>query len=165
MGSCSMGSWRRYLRLKAEAKTGLSSDLLIWAALAIVFGMVAFGFVLLAAFIWLAELYRPLVAALTLCAFFLLITIIALSYCLHLRRETVKRAELLLAAPTSAPWVDPRLAGMTLQVGRSLGWRRMAPLLAVAVLAVGVGMRWIGRSKSESENGEPERRRELARAA
>jgi len=160
-----MGSWRRYLLLKAEAKTGLSSGLLIWAALAIVCGIVAFTFVLLSAFIWLAELYRPLIAALMLCGVFLLITIIALAYCLHLRRQTVERAERLLAVPSSAPWIDPRLAGVTLQVGRSLGWRKVAPVLAVALLAVGVGMQLIGRHRSDAEKDEPERRRGLARAA
>jgi len=160
-----MGSWRRYLKLKVEAKTGLSSGFLIWATLAIVCGTIAFAFVLLSAFIWLAEFYRPLIAALALCGFFLLIAIIALACCLALRRQTVKRAELLLAAPTSAPWVDPKLAAVTMQVGRSLGWRRAAPLLAVALLAVGVGVQLISRGRSKADADEPEQRRGFARAA
>ena len=58
-----MGSWRRYLELQAQAKTGLSSGLFVWALLAGVFGVLTAGFVLLIAFIWLAERYSPLTAA------------------------------------------------------------------------------------------------------
>jgi hypothetical protein len=58
-----MGGWRRYLELQAQAKTGLSSDLFVWALLAGVFGVLTAGFVLLIAFIWLAERYDPLTAA------------------------------------------------------------------------------------------------------
>ena len=50
-----MGGWRRYLELQAQAKTGLSSGLFVWALLAVVFGVLTAGFVLLIAFIWLAE--------------------------------------------------------------------------------------------------------------
>ncbi len=34
-----MGGWRRYLELQAQAKTGLSSGLFVWALLAVVFGV------------------------------------------------------------------------------------------------------------------------------
>ncbi len=61
-----MGGWRRYLELQAKAKTGLSSDLFVWALVAVVFGVVTFGFVLATAFIWLADRYEPLIAALAL---------------------------------------------------------------------------------------------------
>ena len=47
-----MGGWRRYLELQAQAKTGLSSGLVVWALLAVVFGVLTAGFVLLIAFIW-----------------------------------------------------------------------------------------------------------------
>jgi hypothetical protein len=61
-----MGGWRRYLELQAQAKTGLSSGPFVWALLAVVFGVLTVGFVLLIAFIWLAERYSPLTAAIVL---------------------------------------------------------------------------------------------------
>src|SRR2546430_9754448 len=72
-----MGGWRRYLELQAQAKTGLSSGLFVWALLAGVFGVLTAGFVLLIAFIWLAGQYGPLIAAIALASLFLLATIIA----------------------------------------------------------------------------------------
>jgi len=72
-----MGGWRRYLELQAQAKTGLSSGLFVWALLAIVFGVLTAGFVLLIAFIWLAERYSPLTAAIVLAGLLLFATIIA----------------------------------------------------------------------------------------
>lgn len=65
-----MGGWRRYLELQAQAKTGLSSGLFVWALLAVVFGVLTAGFVLLFAFIWLAERYSPLTAAIALAGLF-----------------------------------------------------------------------------------------------
>jgi predicted metal-binding membrane protein len=66
-----MGGWRRYLELQAQAKTGLSSGLFVWALLAVVFGVLTVGFVLLIAFIWLAERYSPLTAAIVLAGLYL----------------------------------------------------------------------------------------------
>ena len=58
-----MGGWRRYLELQAQAKTGLGSGLFIWALLAATFAILTAAFILLVAFIWLAERYDPLRAA------------------------------------------------------------------------------------------------------
>ena len=67
-----MGGLRKYLQLQAQARSGLSSGLLVWGLLAIVFGTLTAAFILLTAFIWLAERYEPLIAASVLAGFFLL---------------------------------------------------------------------------------------------
>ena len=160
-----MGGWRRYLELQAQAKTGLSSNLFVWALLAVVFGVLTAGFVLLIAFIWLAERYDPLTAAITLAGLFLLATIIAAISCLWSRRRTIKQAELALAARRPAIWLDPKALGGAIQAGRAVGWRKLVPLLAVGMLAAGVGMEWFGRERPQVGDEERNGRRKLARAA
>jgi hypothetical protein len=160
-----MGGWRRYLELQVQAKTGLSPGLFVWAILAVVCGTVTFGFILVTTFVWLSARYEPLIAALALSGFFLLITIVALICCLHSRRRTIERAELALAARRNATRLDPKLLGGAIQVSRALGWRKVAPLLVLGVVAAGVGLQWFGRRKADVEDDEENDRRELARAA
>src|SRR5215510_3567378 len=160
-----MGGWRKYLELRAQAKTGLSSGLFVCALLAVVFGIVTAGFVLLVAFIWLAERHGPLTAAMALAGLFLLATIIAAVCCLWSRRRTIEQAELALAARKNVTWLDPKLLGSAIQVSRTVGWRKLVPLLAVGMLAAGVGMEWFARDRAEVENEEQHGRRKLARAA
>jgi hypothetical protein len=158
-----MGGWRRYLELQAQAKTGLSSGLFVWALLAVVFGVLTVGFVLLIAFIWLAERYSPLTAAIVLAGLFLFATIIAAISCLRSRRRTIEQAE--LAARRNAIWLDPKVLGGAIQASRAVGWRKLVPLLAVGMLAAGVGMEWFGRERPQVEDEERNGRRKLARAA
>ena len=163
-----MGGWRRYLELKVQAKTGVSSGILIWAVLAVVCAIVAFTFILVTTFVWLSTRYDPLIAALALACAFLLSAIAALVCCLVLRRRTIERAELALAARRNAALLDPRLLAGAIQVSRAFGWRKVIPVIAVGVLAAGIGMQWIGRDKVDAETDEEERAREeeeLARAA
>ena len=164
-----MGGWRRYLELKVQAKTGVSSGILIWAVLAVVCAIVAFIFILVTAFVWLSARYEPLIAALALACFFLLSAIAALVCCLILRRRTIERAELALAARRNTALLDPKLLAGAIQVSRAFGWRKVIPVIAVGVLAAGIGMQWFGRDKVDAEKDEEERTREdeeeLARAA
>jgi len=139
-----MGGWLRYLELQAKVKTGLSSGVALWAIIAAVAGVVTFGFILLTAFIWLAERYSPLTAALILTGFFLLVTIIALIACLMARGSTVRRARVQLAARSNTPWLDPRYFSVGLQAARAIGWRRIVPLVAVGVIAAGLAREWAG---------------------
>jgi hypothetical protein len=158
-----MGGLRNYLALQAQARTGLNSGLFIWAVLALVFAILTAVFILLIAFIWLAERYEPLIAAAVLAGSFLLVTIIAFVCCLWSRRRTIERAKLELAARRNVQWLDPKLVGGAIQVSRTIGWRKLVPLLALGILAAGVGMEWFGRDKTEAESDKQER--ELARAA
>jgi len=83
-----------------------------------------------------------------------------------LRRRTIERAELALAAQRRAALIDPTLVGGAIQVSRALGWRKVAPAIALGILAVGIGMQWFRRDKADSESEEEKsREEELARAA
>jgi hypothetical protein len=161
-----MSGLRRYLELKFQAKTGLSSGIFVLAILAVVCGAITFGFILVIAFIWLSARYDPLIAALALSGFFLLSAIVALVCCLVLRRRAIERAEIALAARRSAALIDPTLLGGAIQVSRALGWRKVVPVIAVGILAAGIGMQWFGRGKPDAGSDEEElREEELARAA
>jgi hypothetical protein len=174
-----MGGLVGFLRLQAQARTGLSTGILVWALVGLVFASVAFVFLLASAFIWLAERFGPLVAALALAGVFLLIAIIALTACLLIRNATRRQAAIELAERKRAMALDPRLLGVALQLGRSMPWRWAAPALAAVALAAGIGIQMLGRrtphieeakeklqrAEDQLQRAEDEFRRELDKAA
>src|SRR5262249_56828386 len=103
-----MGGLRRYLELQAQAKPGLTAGVAVWALLAVTFGIVTFCFALATAFVFLAERYDPLTAALALTGLFLLITLLALFLSWRARRQTIEAARLELVAPRPALWLRPQ---------------------------------------------------------
>jgi hypothetical protein len=106
-----MANLRKYLELQAQAKTGLSSALFVWGLVAVVFGILTAGFILLIAFIWLAERYGPLIAAAILAGLFLLVTIVAIAVCSH------------GAEPLNGPrWRSPRA---NIRFGSNRSWLRV----------------------------------------
>jgi hypothetical protein len=151
-----MGRLAGFLRLQAQARTGLSGPILAWAAVGIVCAVVAFGFILLSAFVWLADRFGPLVAALTLAATFLLIAVIALVACLLIRNATRRQAVLELAQRKRAMAMDPKFIAVALQVGRALPWRWAAPALAVVALGAGLGIQLLGRRTPPFEEADEE---------
>jgi len=153
-----MSGWLHYLELQAKSKTGLSCGVAAWALAAVLAAAVTLGFLIFAAFIWLAQRYDPLSAALVLCAFFLLVTIIAVVCCALLHRRTAASARTALAARHQSPWLDPKFLGVGLQVGRSLGWRRLVPLLAVGLLAATLTKEWLGHDRPGVDDDEDVRR-------
>jgi hypothetical protein len=150
-----MGGLVRYLRLKAQSQVGLSAGVLIFAVLALLCAATTFILLVFAAFIWLAQSYTPLTAALVLCGFFLLLAILAGIGSLMSRRGTIADAESKLAARANSPLFDPKMLGIGLQIGRAVGWRRLVPLVAVGIIAAGLGREWFAR-ETPSENGSDE---------
>ena len=144
-----MGGWRKYLELQLQAKSGLNSALVVGALIGLVSAAVTFVFLLVAAFVWLARRFDPLVAGLVLGGIFLLITIFAVGYALWSQRRTAQRARLALASRRSASWLDPKLLAGALQVSRAIGLRKMIPLLAIGVLAAGAAMQLGGRERPD----------------
>jgi hypothetical protein len=160
-----MGGWRRYLELRLKAQTGLSSGVVIWALVALVGGTVTFIFLLVSAFIWLADRYDALIAALVLTGLFLLIAIIAMLVSLRTHRRIIERAELALAAQKSAIALDPTLLGLMMQVGRGIGWRKVMALVPVVIIAAGIGMQLLGRQGAKGETSADDEGRNAFREA
>ena len=152
-----MSGWFRYLKLQAEARTGLNNTVIAWAILAVVCGAVTFVFLILSIGIWLAEHYGPLAAALALGAFFLLVTMVALVACVIGHRRSIRRASQALAMHGNAPWVHPKTLVVGMQIGRAIGWRRLVPLIAVGVIAAGLTKEWFGNDKATRDDESADR--------
>src|SRR5262245_55100872 len=147
-----MSGWLRYFVLRAQASTGFSTPIVVWAVVAVVAAVVAAIFLLVAAYVWLSDVYDGLVAGLLLGGLFALIALIALVTAVLVRRRNMERARLELASRSSSSFLDPKLMAVGVQVGQAIGWRRIAALAAVAVLAAGVAQEWSGRKKSGDDS-------------
>src|ERR1700756_3939186 len=117
-----MRGWLRYFALNAQVRTGLSGAVLICAIIAAVAAVGAAIFLLVALFVWLADLYDALIAGVVLGCAFALIALIALLACLMTRRRNMERARLALAARSSTSWLDPKLVAVGVQIGQAIGW-------------------------------------------
>jgi len=85
------------------------------------------------------------------CAF-ALIALIALLACLMTRRRNIERARLELAARNTTSWLDPKLVAVGVQIGQAIGWRRLASLAALAVLAGSVAKEWSARAQPAEDD-------------
>jgi hypothetical protein len=96
------------------------------------------GFLCAAIFIVILQRYGLPEACLTGAAVFFMLTLItALVYLLYKRetqREPVEAEKSALAAALS----DPAMVAVALQVARTIGFRRLVPLLAIAGVALGL---------------------------
>jgi uncharacterized membrane protein YbhN (UPF0104 family) len=153
-----MSGWLRYFALNAQARTGFSTAIVIWLAIAAVAAVAAAAFFVFAAFIWLAENYSPLTASLSLALVFVVIALIAIGAYFIVRRRNIARAERELAARSNAAWLDPKVLAMGFQIGQSIGWRRLASLAVVGLLAAGLAKEWFGRDEPRAggEDAPPE---------
>jgi hypothetical protein len=148
-----MNSWLHHIALMAKVRTGFGGQIIVCYLIAAVSLVAAFVFLSVAGFVWLADRFDELAAALILGGGFLLIAIIAVIAAALARRRNIERARLELAARRSANWLDPKLVAAGLEIGKTLGWRRIATLAAVGVLAAGLTREWLGAGGS-SETGD-----------
>jgi uncharacterized membrane protein (DUF485 family) len=153
-----MGGWLRQIALNAQVRAGLSTDTVIWAAVAAAALTVALIFLLIAAFLGLADRYDAVVAGLVLGIFFLVIALIAIYACVVVRRRNIERARLELEVRRSANagLLDPKLMAVGYQVGQAIGWRRVASLAAVGLLAAGLAKEWLSHRQAVAEEGDDE---------
>src|SRR5262249_10291451 len=144
-----MRGWLRYFALNAQVRTGVSGPVLVLAIIAAAAAVAAVIFLLVAPFVWLADLYDALTARVVLgCA----LALIALVACLMTRRRNMERARLELAARNRTSWFDPKLVAIGLQIGQAIGWRRLASVAALAVLAGAAAKEWPGRDKAAEDD-------------
>jgi hypothetical protein len=145
-----MNGWLRQLGLMVTVRTGLSPLIVVCFLIAAVAATVAVGFLCAAAFVWLASRYDALTASLILAGVFLLIAVIAAIAGALARRRNIERARLELAArKAAANWLDPRLLSVGVEIGRSIGWRRIISLAGVAIFAAGMAKEWFGPNEKK----------------
>src|SRR5215510_4319198 len=145
------------LRLRAEARTGLSTTFVVLALVAAIAVAAALVFLVFAAFIWLAEVYSPLTAALIVAVTFVVIAILCALGAVLVQRRTSEHAKRALAVRSQSPWFDPATLGIALQLGRSIGLRRIAPLAAAGFLAATLAKEWFrDRPEGDAEVKEEE---------
>jgi hypothetical protein len=142
----------RHLQLTVVSKTGISTPMVIIAIVAAVSAAAMLLFLIFAIFIWLAERYSPLTGALIMSAGFLLLAIGAGVTCMILNRRTAAEAQRALAARSQQPWFDPRFLAVGLQVGKSIGLRRIVPLVAAGLLAASLAKEWFGERPPGESN-------------
>jgi hypothetical protein len=156
-----MEAWLRQFTLHAQLRTGLGAGVILWGLAALLGTALALIFLLIAAFVWLADRYDSVVAALLLGGFFVLLAVIAWIACTTIRRGNIKRAQLELElrrrAAAEASLIDPGLLALGHQLAHTIGWRRAISLAAVALLGTALAREWLGPTKKpEEENKKPD---------
>src|SRR5919198_921160 len=102
-----MSGWLRYFALNAQSRTGLSAEVLTAAIIAAVAAVGAAVFLLVALFIWLADIFGGSIAGVGRGGPFGLIASFSLAASLMTRPANMGRARLELAA-RSSNWFDPK---------------------------------------------------------
>ena len=124
-----------WTELKVRLDAGVKA--VIWGVIATSAGVVAIGLLCAALFIWIDGRFGPIWACVALAGAFLLVVCIATAAIVSIRR---RQARVLTARKQSAATLlrDPAVLTLALQVGRTLGFKRVIPLALLGAFVVGV---------------------------
>jgi hypothetical protein len=131
-------NWMHDITLSIQARSGFTPALLVWLAIIILAALTAFAFLCVAGHAWLALQLGAVYAGLVMAGIFLLIALIGAAIAAATRRRARERAILERAARAhgSSSWLlDPKILGVAMQAGRTLGWQRLIPVAILGLLA------------------------------
>jgi len=146
-------NWMHDIALSVRAKSGVTPLLFVWFAIVGLALLSGFAFLCVAAYAWLLPQLGAVFAALAMAGVFLLIALIATTAAAVSRRSARQRAILERAAraQASTSWLlDPKLLGVAVQAGRSLGWQRIVPVVLLGFLAA----QWLRENRQPNPDGE-----------
>jgi len=149
-----MKSWFRHIALMAQARTGASASFFVFILLAVLALVAALLSFWLAAYAWLANRFGGVEGGLILGGVCVLIALLAALVAWVIRRSNAKRANRELEERRRASLVDPGFIPIALQIGQTLGWKRLGLLSAVGLFAAGVAREWFGERKGKTDNEE-----------
>ncbi len=131
-------NWMHDAALAIQARSGLTAGFFVWLAIMLFAALTAFAFLCVAAYDWLSLQLGSVYAALVMAGVFILVALIGALVSAMSRRRARERAILERAARAhGASWLlDPKILGVALQAGRTLGWQRIIPVALLAFLAV-----------------------------
>lgn len=127
----------REIALSIQAKSGASAAAVVWLAIVALAALTAFAFLCVAGYDWFALQFGSVFAALIMTGIFVAIAVIAMIVSALIRRRVRERAILARAAKAhSPPWLlDPRILGVAVEAGRSIGWQRIVPIALLGFMA------------------------------
>jgi len=139
----------REITLFIQTRSGLSTSVVFSAIVILVALLVAFAFLSVAAYAWLAVQFGTVFAGLIMAGVFVVIALVALIVCAAARRNARERAILARAARAHSPsWLlDPKVLGAAVDAGRTIGWQRIVPVALLAFLAA----QWTREYRDKSE--------------
>jgi hypothetical protein len=139
----------REITLLIQARSGLSTSVVVSAVVIVAALLIAFAFLCVAAYAWLMVQFGIVFAGLIMAGVFAVIAIIAAIVCAAARRRAREQAILARAARAHSPsWLfDPKVLGVAVQAGRSIGWQRIVPVALLAFLAA----QWAREYRDKSE--------------
>ncbi len=131
-------SWMHDITLALQARSGVTPGLFVWLAVIAVAFVTAFVFLCVAGYDWLAVELGNIFAGLVMAGIFVLIGLIGAIVVAMSRRRAMERAILERAAraQVASSWLlDPKILGVAMQAGRTLGWQRLVPIALLAFMA------------------------------
>jgi hypothetical protein len=120
-----MAAIKKFIELKIQSKIGVNATVIIGLIVELLATLVAFVFALVTAFIWLADRYSPLTAALIVFGLFVAMAVAGAFVALSAHRAAAASAEKELAQHSALSFVQPTHLKTALQVANGIGWRRL----------------------------------------
>ena len=130
-------SLTREITLSIQARNGASVAAMLWLGIMTLAFLAAFVFLCVGGYDWFAVRFGSIFAALIMTAVFAVIALGAAIVSAFIRRRVRERAILARAAKAhSPPWLlDPKILGVAVEAGRSIGWQRLVPVALLALMA------------------------------
>ena len=127
----------REITLFVQARSGLSTTVVVSGVIIMAALLIAFAFLCVAAYAWLRVQFGAIFAGLIMAGIFAVIAVVAAIVCASARRRAREQAILARAARAHSPsWLfDPKVLGAAVEAGRTIGWQRIVPVALLGFLA------------------------------
>jgi uncharacterized membrane protein len=135
--------------LKAGLRAALQATALV--SVAAIAALAAFGFLCAAGFVLILDRYGPIAACLAGAGLFLLIAIVLFIFYVAQSRQSKQRA-MSAQKSAQAALMDPTTIATGVQIVRAIGLKRLAILLAVGGIAVGLFTRSASQPKRDEQS-------------
>ena len=149
----------REVTLSIQAKNGASVAVMVWLGIMALALITAFVFLCVGGYDWFAIQFGSVFAALIMAGIFVVIAIVAAIVSALIRRRVRERAILARAAKAHSPsWLlDPKILGVAMEAGRTIGWQRLVPLAVLGFVAA----QWARDNRDRDRQQDLDRRKRL----
>jgi hypothetical protein len=144
-------SLTREITLSIQARNGISRAVVLWTAIIAFATLTAFVFLCVAGYAWLSLRFDSVIAGLIMAGIFVAVALIAAFISALIRRRVRERAILARAAKAhSQSWLlDPKILGIAVEAGRSIGWQRIVPVAVLGFVVAQWARDYRGQDKQQ----------------